>query len=72
MLFNDVVAVRHVVTDPDAVIVTLDSDDMLLRHDALRSILSAHQQVSCSRLCVTYICTRRTTKNTVIFAAGLY
>lgn len=45
MLFNDVVAIRHVCTDPDTVIVTLDADDMLLRHNALRKVLHAHMQV---------------------------
>jgi hypothetical protein len=45
MLFNDVIAIRHVCSDPQAVIVTLDSDDQLLRHDALRLVHEAHTQV---------------------------
>jgi hypothetical protein len=45
MLFNDVIAIRHVCSNPQAVIVTLDADDQLLRHDALRMVLEAHTQV---------------------------
>jgi hypothetical protein len=45
MLFNDVIAIRHVCSDPRAIIVTLDADDQLLRHDALRLLHEAHTQV---------------------------
>lgn len=43
MLFNDVVAIRHTCSNPDSVIVTLDADDMLLRHDALSNVMAAHK-----------------------------
>lgn len=55
MLFNDVVAIRHVCSNPDSVIVTLDADDMLLRHDALRLVLGLHQQVG-DRHCTFKVC----------------
>jgi hypothetical protein len=43
MLFNDILAIRFTCSNLDSVIVTLDADDMLLRHDALRSIIAAHK-----------------------------
>ncbi|WIA18791.1 hypothetical protein OEZ85_003475 [Tetradesmus obliquus] len=44
MLFNDVIAICHVCSNQDAIIVTLDADDMLLQHDALRLVWEAHTQ----------------------------
>jgi hypothetical protein len=50
MLFNDVAAIRYVCSNPDSIVVTLDADDMLLRHDALNLVRDAHTEVSHGRL----------------------